>query len=295
MQIPETIAEVVSSHLSEIGSIGFGVELRDSTTLLAVDLGRTEVVAFVADEDFETRLRALTVLLDSLREDGLQVDPWSWRDETVADEDWADRYKAFFKTTRVGRRIVVRPAWEHYVQLPDDLVLSIDPGRAFGTGTHPTTRLCLRALERIAWLWTPPHAVLDLGCGSGLLAVAAARLWPRVRVQAVDIDPTAVEVARNTCARNGLVDRIQCLTGSLEVAKGSFDLIVANLDLKTLCELRPELMGRLSHVGRAILSGVLAEDFARVVDAFIEDPRVEPEFSEEEAGWRAVIVRRMGG
>ncbi|MEK6608991.1 MAG: 50S ribosomal protein L11 methyltransferase [Myxococcota bacterium] len=290
VEVPQAVAEAVANHLLETGASG--IELRDATTLLASTEGRTQLVAFLPAAEVEARVATLGRYLEALRSGGAGVDPWSYRHEPVADEDWRERYKAFFTVSRVGRRLVVCPSWERFDPTPDDVVVTIDPGQAFGTGTHASTRLCLRAIERIDWLSSSPQTVLDLGCGSGLLAVAAARLWPQARVQALDVDPIAVEVARETAERNGVAERVRCAEGSIEAAAGSFDLVLANIQADVLAPMRASLLERLSERGRVVLSGLLVEEAPAVVDAYVAELSVEPEFSEDEAGWRMVILRR---
>lgn len=288
--VPQAAADAVSNHLVEAGLPG--VQLRDETTIEATEPGRAEIVAFVRAAEVDARAAALGRYVAQLRGAGMAVDPWSWRQEPLDEVDWRTGWKASFKVTRVGRRFVVRPAWEAYDPAPTDVVLAVDPGQAFGTGTHATTRLCLRAIERVDRLWGAPEAVLDLGCGSGLLAVAAARLWPRARVQGVDVDPAAVEAARRTAEQNGVADHARFAPGSIAAASGSFDLVLANLEAKTLVDLHPEVVGRLTPRGRAVLAGLLEADAPAVVRAYAEDLRMEPEYSEDEEGWRMVVVRR---
>jgi ribosomal protein L11 methyltransferase len=177
-----------------------------------------------------------------------------WRRE----EEWAEAWKRFFGVERVGRRLVVCPAWIDYAPRAEEVVIRLDPGMAFGTGQHPTTRLCLEALEsRLR-----PGQVLDLGTGSGILAIAAALLGT-TRVIALDIDPVAVDVARQNVALNGVEGRVQVAEGSLGAAgplpdagAPRFDMVLANVNSAGITEMAPALARALAPGGTLIASGI---------------------------------------
>ncbi len=188
----------------------------------------------------------------------------------VAEEDWAESWKEHFHVERFGERIVIVPSWREYEASADDVVVTLDPGMAFGTGQHETTRMCLEALERAV---RPGMRVLDVGCGSGILAIAAAKLGAR-EVLAVDVDADCVRVTEeNACANR--VDRIiQAKRGSAgeawpfgEPAAG-FDVVVANIIARVIIEMAPELARALTVGGQLIVSGVIGERERQVVDAF---------------------------
>lgn len=167
----------------------------------------------------------------------------------VHEEDWAAAWKQHFPVLRVGRRIVIRPTWRRHRALPEDVVLALDPGMAFGTGLHPTTRLCLAGIER----WDDQGLVagasaLDVGCGSGILAIAAGRLGAS-SVVAVDTDPIAVESTAANAARNHLVRRIHARRGTLPVRGGPFDLVMANLIASLLVQVAGELAAAVRPPG----------------------------------------------
>ncbi|MGE5423222.1 MAG: 50S ribosomal protein L11 methyltransferase, partial [Ignavibacteriales bacterium] len=145
---------------------------------------------------------------------------------TIQDEDWADNWKAFYHTTRVGKRLVIKPSWEEYAAQADDLIIELDPGMAFGTGTHITTRQCLELLEEIM---AGGESVVDVGTGSGILATAAAKLGAS-HVWAMDIDPVAVDVAAENIKNNG-VEKMISLTKSdiAEYTAPAADVLLANM------------------------------------------------------------------
>jgi ribosomal protein L11 methyltransferase len=210
----------------------------------------------------------------------------------IAEQDWAEAWKTHYHPIPVGRRLLVLPAWLPVPQ-GDRLPLILDPGMAFGTGTHPSTQLCLTALEDYL---QPGATVLDLGCGSGILGIAAARLGA-ARVVALDTDPVAVEATRQNAARNGVSEVIEAAEGSLEAAldllgPSPSGLTVANI-LSSVLEtmLRDGLARTVGPDGVVILSGILAdqvESMTRVAEAM--GLRLLATLSD--ADWRALVLRR---
>ena len=190
------------------------------------------------------------------------------RVRTVQEADWADAWKAFFPVMRVGRRLVIRPSWRQHRAAPGDIVLALDPGMAFGTGLHPTTRLTLAALEPLVENGRLTNTrVLDVGCGSGILAIAALKLGASTGL-GVDTDPVAVEATTANAARNGLGDRMTARGGSLPTNEGPFDVILANLVAGVLIPLAPRLLAELSADGTVLASGIFADREIEVTNAF---------------------------
>lgn len=183
----------------------------------------------------------------------------------VAETDWAEAWKQHLTVLHVGRRLVIRPSWLSYVPAPEEVVIELDPGMAFGTGTHPTTQMCLLALEETV---RPGARVLDLGTGSGILAIAAAKLGAG-RVLALDTDPQAVTVARENVRRNGVADRVRVAQGSLAQAIGRFDVVVANILAGVLIEMAEHgLARRLTPEGQLMVAGLLLGQEEEVRNAF---------------------------
>jgi ribosomal protein L11 methyltransferase len=220
------------------------------------------------------------------------------RATVVHEADWANAWKAHFPVLRVGRRIVIRPTWRRHRREPDDVVLALDPGMAFGTGLHPTTRLCLAALEGLAdrgglARGAPdggPARVLDVGSGSGILSIAAARLGAR-EVLAVDVDPIAVDASAANARRNRLARVVRAREGSSPSGEGPFDVVVANLIASLLITLADGLTGDVRPGGWLLASGIFENREAEVQEAF-EARGLAVEQRWEEGDWVALELRR---
>jgi ribosomal protein L11 methyltransferase len=191
----------------------------------------------------------------------------------VADEGWADRWKEHFKPLRVGRRFIVCPTWEEPLASEHDRVIRMDPGQAFGTGHHETTRLCLEWLENYDDTLVshdvagPKPSLLDVGTGTGILAIGAALLgWQEI--VAIDNDPDAVVVAADNLRLNGMDARIRLATGEIHRLQECFDVVVANIQALPLMRMAEMLKRRLHSKGHLVLSGILQEQRDAVVAAF---------------------------
>jgi ribosomal protein L11 methyltransferase len=232
---------------------------------------------------------------------------------TLAEEDWANAWKQFYSVMRVGKRTIIVPSWLEYQPQPDDIVLLLDPGMAFGTGLHPTTRLCLNLLEQLV---QPGQDVLDLGTGSGILAIAAAKLGAG-RVLALDNDPIAVRVAQENIDRNRVGNTVTVAEGSLGVGQAmghwlsgdfgppepdpalhenglqtTFDLIAANLIARVLIALAPDLATALKPGGLLISSGIIDVKEEEVAAAFTA-AGLQPIARHVEGEWVALVHRRI--
>lgn len=211
------------------------------------------------------------------RREGLERDLWHLRafhgdlvgelaTRWVAEEDWANAWKQFYTVLHVGERLVVKPRWQAYEPQPDEIVIALDPGMAFGTGTHPTTQLCLEALEQLP---VAGSRVLDVGTGSGILAIAAAKLGA-ARVDALDTDPVAVAAARENVAQAGLAETVTVVEGTLPLPEPAarYDVVLANITAQTLITLAPSLRQAVAPGGRLLACGIIAEKAGAVLAAF---------------------------
>lgn len=209
----------------------------------------------------------------------------------VHEADWAEAWKAFFPVLRIGRRLVIRPTWRRHRRAAGDVVLALDPGMAFGTGLHPTTRLCLASVESLADRGLVDGArVLDVGCGSGILAIAALRFGADEAL-GVDTDPIAIEATIANARRNALRRRIRARVGSLPTAEPPFDVVLANLIAGVLVPLARSLHDELRPGGVVIASGIFIDREGEVRAAFEAAGLVIDDRSAE-GDWVAIEARR---
>ncbi len=245
-------AEAVAAEFTALGSGGVVIEDAASPASLRV------IAYWPAGPETDARLDALRRFLAGLPRFGL--DPGTAAIEVARrdDAEWAENWKRFYHTQRIGQ-LVIRPSWEEYRPEPGEIVLTLDPGMAFGTGTHPTTALCLAVLaENIAG----GEFVVDAGTGSGILALAAAKLGA-ARVMACDVDPVACRVAEENLARNGVTDRVTVRAGDAGEALRSLDrpadLLVANIVADVIMALGPAFTAATRPGGLLLASGITEE------------------------------------
>ena len=253
-----------------------GVEIRDAGTLVRAAPGRSVVVAHVVPEWRTQALAAIAETLTRAREAGLATDGATVSERASHEDEWRDVWKQFFRATRVGRSFIVRPSWDPGAITTGDRVIDLDPGRAFGTGGHATTRLVIRLAEELEArrLAQPGEAAppiqrfLDLGCGSGILSIAAALLWPAASGLAVDVDPEATACTQENLDRNH-VTSVAVATGDLSAAgHKTFEVVLANIQADVLLPLAAALHARVAPRGHAILSGLLSVNVPAILEAY---------------------------
>ena len=263
--------EAVSAIVSRVVSGGVSVEpafrLIDDGLAAAVDPDRPAIVrGYLPARDTGAARRAVEAIacdLGHLQAFGLRP-IGEVETRLVHESDWAEAWKAHFPVLRVGRRLVIRPTWRRHRRTPGEAVVTMDPGMAFGTGLHPTTRLCLAALERLADGGALAGTrILDVGCGSGILAIAALALGGAAAV-GVDPDPIAVEASAANARRNRVARRFAVRRGSLPSRSGPFDVVCANLIASLLVELAPHVCDELRPGGHLVASGIFVDREADV-------------------------------
>ena len=207
----------------------------------------------------------------------------------VQQEDWQNAWKAYYHATDIGQRLAIVPSWETYDT--DRTVITMDPGLAFGTGTHETTSLCLETLDRLV---RGGERVLDIGTGSGILAIAALKLGARA-AEGVDIDPMCVRTAGENAARNGVADRFTVLVGDLsDKASGQYDIITANIVASAILSLAPHVPPLLAPGGWFMASGIIDERKQEVLDG-LQAAGLHPVEVYEKRGWVCILCRQNGG
>lgn len=215
-----------------------------------------------------------------------QIGPTKFR--TLKEEDWANEWKQFFHTTKVGNKLVIKPTWEEYTPDSDEKVIVIDPGMAFGTGTHHTTNMCMKNLEQIV---NQGATVFDIGCGSGILAIAAALLGAGT-CKAVDIDLQAVKVAKANVALNNLNDKICVQRGDLlQGTEGKADVIIANIIADVIVMLLPDIPEKLKDNGLFLASGIIDTRVDDVLQAAAQNSMNIVKI-DMQGGWAAITMCR---
>jgi ribosomal protein L11 methyltransferase len=262
------------------------LELPDAAS--GVEVRPEEIVYWVPLERGEAALAEARRAVAALAASGQPLEAGRVALRPAAPEaEWQDAWKRYFRTIRLTRQIVVVPSWDTHDQVAGDRVIHLDPGQAFGTGAHASTRLVLEIMQELADGGARPRRVLDLGAGSGILALAAAALWPEAEVHAVDNDPVAIQVARENAARNGAA-----IATGVEWPPGAFDLVMANIQADVLIELVAALAPRVA--GHLILSGLLTALVAGVAAEYAAAGLtvLRTALGREDPAWSAALLAR---
>jgi ribosomal protein L11 methyltransferase len=268
VELDEAAHEAVAYALMEAGALGTETTDRGVTAYFA-EIPSRERVRY---ELFEA-LRIYELPSSSVRDMNVRE---------VAQRDWLEEWKQNWQPVEIGR-FIIAPPWSNVAEAHDRLVIRIEPGMAFGTGTHETTRLCLDAIQK----HFTGNSFLDVGTGTGILALAAAKLFPEARVAACDTDEAAIAIARENAGLNGVSDQIDFRVGSVDDSTASADLVCANLTAEVITQMLPALVGLAC--GKLILSGIL-ETQIEMVQASLHDCGIDDFETAQDGEWVALIV-----
>jgi ribosomal protein L11 methyltransferase len=267
--------EAVEYALMEAGALGTETKTDDDSMV--------HVVAYFDSTPEREGIRA--ALFDALRLYDLPSS--SVREMTLAnveDKDWLGEWKKNWQPVSVGQRFIIAPPWSEVAAQPERIVIRIEPGMAFGTGTHETTRLCLAAIEK----YFQGGSLLDVGTGTGILAIAAALLFKESRTEACDTDAEAIEIARENARLNNVAERINFRVGTVEEVGPSADVVCANLTADVIAPLLPALVG--ATCGHLILSGILDSQVETILARLLELGINEPSEIATDGEWVAIII-----
>jgi ribosomal protein L11 methyltransferase len=278
------IDDVSALIASEISAASAGTEQRGD-----------EVVFWV---EADAAAAALTEMKDAVQRwqaAGVAVDPSKVRLASAMPEiEWRDAWKRYFKVSHLTRQFVVVPSWETYAAKPGEVIIDLDPGMAFGTGTHASTRLVLEELQQLADNEIGANRILDVGCGSGILSIAAVKRWPGSTCIAVDNDPIAIDATLDNAAHNRVADRIAASTTTLDQIDEEFPIVLANIQAHVLRELMAQLIAKTAPGGRLILSGLLTPQAEPLADEFVAAGmrKVSVRASTDDPQWSSVTLAR---
>ena len=296
LTLPATALETVGQALMDLGCTGITVAERALDTFEPPDPddddAQPTVRAYFPPGDLETLLQQVRATLRNLAARLPELAATQPEGRLLPAEDWAHGWQQHFPPLRVGTRLLIRPSWSDEPAGDAAVVLTLDPGRAFGTGTHATTALCLDVVARLAESAAPPRRVLDVGAGSGILAMAAAALGAP-EVVACEIDPDACQVAAENVAANDLENRIAVTTTPLEELSGQYDLVLANILAGENIRLAPHFLAHLAPGGYLALSGILIEQEPAVTAAFAQLPLTLVGIDRRDE-WSCLLYRRHG-
>jgi ribosomal protein L11 methyltransferase len=296
LTLPAAAVELIGPPLMELGCTGITVAERVLDTFEPPDPDEEEprptIRAYFPAGDPDRLRQAVRAVLERLAPLVPGLTPELPECRALASEDWARDWQQHFPPLRIGSRLLIRPSWSEEPPGAAAVVLTLDPGRAFGTGTHATTALCLEIIARLADGPAPPRRVLDVGAGSGILALAAAALGAET-VLACEIDREACQVASENVAANGFTARITVTSTPLEQLGGAYDLVLANILAGENIRLAPHFLARLAPGGHLVLSGILIEQEEQVTRAFARLPLTLLTIDRRDE-WSCLLYQRHG-
>jgi len=285
VEIPPFLAEAASNFLIEQGSPGITQEEVKGSS----GRKRERLIAyFAADRSFNSKKKKITIYLHSISKS--HRTSFALTHRTIREEKWAKTWQENFKPVEITPLLVIKPPWEKWPKKKDQIIIEIDPGMAFGTGTHPSTQMCLRVLQDLILSRFHSPTILDVGTGSGILAIASRRLGS-AEVVAIDIDPVAIACARENAAANRIDGKIDFSIGSADSLRRVFNIVVANLLPQELLGIRPALARRMSSKGSLIVSGFLRGQKKEIASAFAKQG-LEVQRSLTQKGWSCFLLAK---
>ena len=285
VDLSEKLSLLVDNYLKDLGSVGNVMQtlVRDEEQHLIRPCLKGYLRGSINENN--NNINAFKSYISSLQELFPEGRIGKVKVKETSQEGW-EGWKKFFKPTAVSKRVVIKPSWEHYSPKSGEVIIDIDPGMAFGTGTHETTRLCIRLLDKII---KGREGLLDVGTGSGILSIAAARLGV-AEVKAIDNDESVIKIARENIINNGAENIVEVSTTPLENMSSKFDIIVANILADTLIDMTKEIICHIKKGGRIILSGILNSQVQKVVDVYVKNG-LQLEEVLEDGEWSALMFK----
>ncbi len=295
LAVPDQAVDLVSQALMDLGCTGITAAEKSLDTFIVPapeSLANDPVLKayFIYPENAENLCLAVQQTLAKLSGIYPELAETRLDYRQLADHDWASDWQQHFPPFKVGNRLVIHPSWIDWPTSGGEVVLTLDPGQAFGTGTHATTGLCLEALANLFESSSPPQQILDVGTGSGILAMAGAALGA-TEVMACDIDSEACKVATENVLKNQLTQQITITDHPLDEIPGQYDLVLANILATENIRLADQLVDRLATQGCLVLSGILIEQEQQVVDGFADFPLTLLTTSHREE-WTCIVYQR---
>jgi len=294
---PSELMDALGNFLEETGAQGVYSEsiIPPGVNDFPEPVGDEEVIKafFPVDVRSDKRVAAIRNYLKSLEEIFPDFKPSGMVTETITDPDWGEQWKKYFKPIRVCKNIVVKPTWERYTPDSRDIIVEIDPGMAFGTGQHASTRLCMDAIEDIMLKdrSVTEWKVLDVGCGTGILGITAAKMGAR-DVICVDNDPKATQIAAENARINKVEEYLRILNKDAASISDSRNLIIANLTSKLLIKIHALLASLLAPEGYLIISGIIEPDMPVIEEHFCVLPLFRHNVLKEKE-WVCYVLKKM--
>lgn len=301
-------ADIAAQAFYEVGITGLVIEDPDELSQLSKEEffwdyidesmvgtsdGTVVIKAYLSsDSSLGEKLSLIKDKINWLKKRDLGVDLGSLDIEltSVREEDWSNTWKKYYKPMKVSDRIVIKPSWETYNKKKGQVILTLDPGKAFGTGTHETTMLCMQAIDQYI---RPDHSLIDIGCGTGVLSIGALLLGAKAAT-AIDLDGNAVEIARKNAQINKVLDRMTLVHGNLlDEIEGSYDIVVANIIADVIIELSQYVTNYIKAGGLFISSGIIHERLDEVIEQ-IESVGLIIEKVAKMGEWAMVVSRYNG-